>query len=247
MADFDFDLLNELVNDAPTAGFGPQVNFGKLVLSVTVCSWKDKKLTETAYTNQKVNQGEYLRLNFECDLSEFNPALTNPYKRRVDVKKSNKTGDQSKWTLTDWEETVKPNLEKVVGKDYFKKLLKGVYCEFESAETVERNKQGELKGWDTEKQNEVGETVSVHYTNTVPRILRVFKSKAECAAAHAERFTKSNGNLEVNGSDIPEKIINDARGLITALGSEQAKGILSSTAPYNTYDLEQLISAANPL
>lgn len=240
MSDFDFDLLNELVEDAPTAGFGPQRQFGKMAATVTVLSWKDGKPTEVPFTNQKLSNGEYLRLNFESDLSELNPMLTNPYKRRVDVKKS---GNKAK---TDFSETVEPSLKSLLGKDWAKKLVKGFYAEWEDAETVEVNRQGELKGWDS-KPDESGKTK--HYTNTVPRFLRVFKSKAECETARAERFTrKENGTLDLTSDDgIPSETVNEARGLIQAVGLEQARTILSNTSPYNQYDLEKLIEVANPL
>ncbi len=229
MSDFDFELLQELVEDAPTAGFGPQRNFGKMVASVTVLHWDSGKPTETPFTNQKLGNGEYLRLNFESDLSEFNSALVNPYKRRVDVKKS---GPKSK---TDFSETVEPSLKSILGKDWAKKITKGIYCEWEDAETVETNKQGELKGWDKDGK---------HFTNTIPRLLRVFKSKAECQTAREERFNRSNGSS--SGSDIPADVIGQVQGLLKAgLDDEQLQEVLKGSFP--DYEPDVLIAAANPL
>jgi hypothetical protein len=39
-------------------------------------------------------------------------------------------------------------------------------------------------------------------------------------------------------------VVNDVKGLITALGEDQARLILSENAPYNQYDTEALIKAA---
>lgn len=227
MSDFDFDLLQEAIAEAPTAGYGPQRNFGKMIAIVTVLHWDSGKPTETPFTNQKLGNGEYLRLNFESDLSEFNSALVNPYKRRVDVKKS---GPKSK---TDFSETVEPSLKETLGKDWAKKITKGIYCEWEDADTVETNKQGELKGWDKDGK---------HFTNTIPCFLRVFKSKAECETARAERFNRSSSS---NGS-IPADVIGQVQGLLKAgLDDEQLQEVLKGSFPL--YSVEELIAAANPL
>lgn len=252
--DFDFDLLNEAIEEAPTAGYGPQVNFGKVTMQVDVVWWDDneKKFKSKKFTNQKVDKskGEKLQITFESDLSEFNPALTNPWKRRVDVKKSSTKADGTKdpKALTDWSEIVEPSLKELLGKDWAKKFGKGVYAEFEDAETVELNKKGDKKGWDKPVTLENGEETTKHYTNTAPRFKRIFKSKADCLAARSERFSKNGTSDESEESgDIPAEVVSTARGLIQALGVEQAKGILSSTPPYNAYDTEALVTAANPL
>jgi len=239
MSDFDFDLLQEMVDEAPVAGFGPQRNFGKMVASVTVVHWDNGKVTETPFTNQKLSNGEYLRLNFESDLAEFNPVLTKGYARRVDVKKS---GNKAK---TDFSETVEPSLKTVLGKDWAKRITKGVYAEWEDAETVETNRQGELKGWDSKTADANGNFK--HYTNTVPRFLRVFKSKAECEAARAERFAKKEPDLSFgdDGTSIPADVINNVKAFLSSVGVDQAKALLGEQAPYNSYDWDELVKAAS--
>src|SRR5690349_18745770 len=116
MSDFDFDLLQEIASDAPVAGFGPQVNFGKCTIDVNINAWDNtaKKFVVRPFDGKPLGQGEYLRLTFKVDVTELNPMLTKPYSRNVDVKKS---GSKAK---TDWSETVEKSLLQTLGKDYFK-------------------------------------------------------------------------------------------------------------------------------
>src|SRR3990172_1217583 len=171
MSDFDFDLLNELVEEAPTVGFGPQRNFGKMIGKITVLHWENGQVTETPYANQKVVKPDYLRINFESDLSELNPMLANPYKRRVDVKHSGKLpdGEKNPKALTNFDEIVYPSMFETLGKDWAKRLLKGFYTEWEDAETVQLDKEGNPKSFTVQA---TGKT----YVNTVPHFLRVFRS-----------------------------------------------------------------------
>jgi hypothetical protein len=237
MSDFDFDLLNELVDEAPTAGFGPQVNFGKCTMEVIIMAWKDvdgtRKADSRPFTKgEQLKNGEYLQITFKVDVTELNPMLTNEYKRRVDVKKS---GPKSR---TDWSEIVEPSLLSVFGKDWTKRIGKGVYVMVEDAETVQVDRQGNLKSFTTKE----GKT----YVNTVPRFLVAYKSKAECEAARAERFTKKeNGTLDL-GNDIPENVIAKVRTVLGyGVSDEQLRGILQAEFP--TYEVDDLIAAANPL
>jgi hypothetical protein len=241
MSNFNFDLLGEMAENAPTAGFGPQVNYGKMTIQVDVVSWKDRQINVKSFDNKPLKQGEYIQLTFTSDLSEFNPALTNPYKRKVDMKKSG----ADKKSLTDWTEIVEKSLKATLGNDYWKKLGKGAYMEWEDVETVQLDKEGNKKGWNGKPDDE-GKVK--HYTNTVPRFLRVFRSKAECAAAREERFSKngSSADTDVEAGEIPASIVNEARGLIKAMGVQQAREYLEQS-PYDAYDIEELITAANPL
>lgn len=237
--DFDFALLDEMVKEAPTAGFGPNVNFGKCTMEVVIMAWKDRQPQPRPFKKGEVlKEGEYLQITFHVDVAELNPALSNEYKRRVDVKKS---GPKSK---TDWSETVEPSLKKVFGPDWSKKLGKGAYIEIEDAETVETDKNGNLRGWDKEQDD----GTTKHYTNTAPRFVRVFKSKADCEAARAERFAKreEGGGEDGGDGEIPAKVISDVQGLMKALNDDdQVREILASNAPYNAYDTEALLKAAN--
>lgn len=237
---FDFELLDEVMKAAPTAGFGPQVNFGKVTMAVKIIGWKDRKPQERDFkAGEKVADGEYLQIHFECDLSEFNPALSTTWKRRVDVKKSGKNA------LTDWTETVEPSLIKAIGKDWAKKFAKGVYCEFEDVETVQLGKDGKPKGWDKEVDTDDGPTIK-HYVNTAPRFVRVFKSAAECGAARAERYTKKENGDDLPQLDggIPDDVINDVKGLLASIGEKKTRKMLAENEPFNEYDVDELINAA---
>jgi hypothetical protein len=236
MADFDFDLLNELVEEAPQAGGGPRVNYGKCTMDVVIMAWKDENGTRTPDVRpfkkgEVLKNGEYLQITFNVDLQEFNPALEFTYARRVDIRKS---GPRSK---TDWSETVEPSLLKIFGKEWSKKIGKGVYVEVEDVETVVTDKEGKPKSW-TSQDGKV-------HVNTAPRFLRAFKSKAECMAAREERFGKKEIEFDFseNDGDIPASVIKDTKGLIASLGEEQARKILAGK-PLGDYEPDALIAAA---
>lgn len=249
MANFDYNLLDEIINNAPTAGFGPRVNYGKVTLAIQVTKWdagQGKFVTRDYKSGEKLKDGEYFQFTFESDLSEFNDALTNPYKRRVDVKRS------AKEALTDWTEIVEPSLKTAFGKDWSKALLKGVYAEWEDAETVEIDRKTKKKKGYTPKDKVTGEVKTdeagnpLYYINSVPRFLRSFKSKTECGAAREERYAKSNDDAMSFGEDgtIPSDVIQTVVGLLQAVDGQAAIDILTENAPYNAYDLTELLTAA---
>ena len=244
--DFDFNLLQELANNAPVAGYGPRVNFGLVKIDVVIVSWKDGQISERPFKKgETLKAGEYLRIVWNSDLSEFNPAFTNPYKRQIDVKRSGTTAK------TDFSEIFEPAARAVLGQDYFKKLGKGVYLEWEDAETVEKGKDGLKRGW--WKKNAVTQEFEldeagnkIRMTNSVPRVLRVFKSKAECEAARAERFGSDEFPVsdDADEENIPAKVISDAKGIWNALDNDkQARELFATTAPYDQYDTDALIAA----
>lgn len=253
---FDFDLLNEIVNNAPSAGFGPRVNFGKLFIkTIDVVHWDNnaKKFVTRTWDGKALDQSkrEYFQLTFTSDPSEFNSALTFEYKRRVDVKKSDRSSkDVSKHVLTDWTETVEPSLLKHLGKGWGKALNKGVYAEWQDVETVEK-KDGKLKGYTPKDESGAAKTDEagneIWYVNTVPQIVRIFKSKAECEAARAERFKSNDEDAMAFGDDavaIPPKVISDVQGILQALDGDQLIALLTENEPYKSYDLVALLTAA---
>lgn len=253
---FDFDLLNEIVENAPSAGYGPRVNFGKLSIKIDVVHWDKnaKKFNTRAWDGKPLDQNkrEYFQITFTSDMSEFNAALTNEYKRRVDVRKSDRSSkDLSKQVLTDWTEIVEPALIKHLGKGWGKALTKGVYAEWQDVETVEK-KDGKLKGY-SPKDKDSGEVKTdelgnpLWYVNTVPQIVRIFKSAAECGAARAERFKSNDDDAMAFGDDavsIPEKVISDVKGILQALDGDQLISLLTENEPYKSYDLVALLTAA---
>lgn len=223
---FDLDLLNEAIEHAPTAGFGPNVTFGKCTIEIKVISWDRSSgkpaINEREYTGQPVKDGENLRIYFTIDVHEFNNALTREWKRNVDIKNSGikSNGEKNEKALTDWEETVKPSLVKALGADWAKKLSKGAYVEVEEVDTVVLGKDGKPKTFTTKPADgSEGKT----YTNTAPRFVRVFKSKAECQAAREERFgskSSDESEEEVEGA-ISQANIKDFQGLVASVGTEE--------------------------
>lgn len=241
---FDFDLLNETIEHAPTVGFGPRVTFGKMTIEkIEVIAWKGKKGEQRTMDarpfvkGETVKDGEYLQMTLAVDIQELNPALTFEYKRRVDIKKSSPDGK----TKTDWSEIVEPSLISAIGKDWAKKLAKGVYVEVEDVETVQIDpKTGKPKGF----YKKVDGVASDEWlTNTAPKVVAVFKSKVDCDTARQSRFAKREDGEAIE-SDIPTKIVNDVKGLISAMGEDGAREIISENAPYNNYDTDELIAAA---
>lgn len=243
---FDFDLLNEAIENAPTAGFGPSVTFGKCTLVMKINRWNDaeKKYEEREWDGvSKLGDGETFRLEFHIDVQELNPALTKEWVRRVDMKKSGRKSDgttKNPKALTDWEETVLPSLVKAIGNDWAKKLLgKGVYVEVEEVDTVVLDKNGNPKTWIKKAQNE-GEEDKV-YVNSAPRFKMSFKSKAECQAAREERYGKKEEGEE---ETIPAKTIKDFQGLVNSLGLEEAMKLVESNNLFPSYEAAAIAVAA---
>lgn len=241
---FDIEALDGAIQTAPVVGYGPRVTYGKMTIAkIEVISWEGKKGEQRTMKarplgkGEAVKEGEYIQISFNVDIQELNPALTFEYVRRVDVKKSSPDGKNK----TDWSEIVEPALVKQIGKDWAKKLSKGVYVEVEDAETVQTDKAGKLKGFYKKVD---GVATEEWLTNTAPKVTAVYKSKAECEAARATRFTKREDSEAEESGDIPANIVSDARGLLKAVDEDQAREIFEQNAPYNEYDVDELIAAA---
>jgi len=76
---FDFNLLDEAIKNAPEAGFGPSVSFGKCTMLIKVNRWdnEQKKFFEHEWDGSSaLKQGETFRFEFHIDVAELNPALT---------------------------------------------------------------------------------------------------------------------------------------------------------------------------
>src|SRR3990172_5259883 len=157
--DFDYDLTNEIENDAPTEGY-PNVNYGRVTLSAQIVSWQSGEMVKRNPEKGKpLREGEYGQYTFTLDIAEFNPALEWAYERNVDVKKS------SPRTQTNWTEIVEPSLIAVFGKEWKKALSKRPYVLVEDVL--------DIAGKTSKKSGKVLTTI---------RFLKVFKNKAECEA-----------------------------------------------------------------
>jgi hypothetical protein len=247
---FDLDLLNEAIEHAPTAGFGPNVTYGKCTIEIKVVSWDRSSgkpvINEREYTGAPVKDGENLRIYFLVDVHELNPALTKEWKRNVDIKNSGikSNGEKNEKALTDWEETVKPSLIKTLGTDWAKKLSKGTYVEIEEVDTVVLDKSGKPRTWTKKAVNE-GEEDKI-YTNTAPRFVHVFKSKAECQAAREERFgSKSSDESTEEEGSISKANIKDFQGLVASVGTAaEAMTLAEENNLFPNVNLKMLAVAA---
>lgn len=236
MADFDSDLLQEAAAEAPQAGFGPNINFGKLTTSATIVAWKDtgekddkgKAVREAVERPLKkgdkadTSKGEYIRLHFVVDIQEFNPALSWLYERDVDMKVS---GPRSK---TDWSEVVLPSLIATFGDEWAKKILKSPYVSVEDVDNV--NERTSRKS---------GKVL------TVPKFTAVYRNRSECEKAWKDKYSKRDGSSDESNGTIPESVIGSVKGLINAVNGnvEQAKEMLNNK-PFGEYDPDELLKAA---
>lgn len=218
--------VQEAADNAPEAGY-PNVSMGKLTVVPFVVKFSNKdgvKSAEKSVFKQGATLGDrdMLELEFTVDIKEMNPNLNFDYVRRVGVRKSGRN-------KTDWDEIVRPSLEAVFGKQWAKTIIggKGVYVELEDVPNVAGKAGDNGKVWG------------------VPKFLRVFKNKAECAAAHAERFKShaSTSDESTDSGEIPEEVLKQVRGLIGSVGDKKAKEMLASK-PFGDYEADALMEAA---
>lgn len=255
---FDLDAFEDEIQNAPVAGFGPRMTYGQMFINdIQIMAWKgdreSRKPNPRPFANgDKANKekGEYLQITFEIDVQSINPKARAEgwtWTRKVDMKQS---GGRA---LTDWSEVVLPSLVSVIGKDWAKKLQKGIWVEVEEPDTVVLDKAtGRPKTWTT-KPTDGSEPKTL--TNTTIRILRVFRNKAECLAAFTERYTSKEASSDDEDEDdvdekikvIPGKIAKDFKGILTAYEDDENDPEvieLASEEPYDKYDYDALIAAA---
>lgn len=252
---FDFNLFDEIVKNAPTAGFGPSATFGKCVLdTIQLVHWDttQKKFVSRDWNGtDKAAEKEYFQITLVIDLSEINPALDFEWKRRIDIKHNGRTskGEKDLKNLTDWDETIEPSLLSAIGKDWLKKLSKGVYVEVEDAETVELDKNGNKRSYvkrdRTTKEPIVDEATGkeIRVVNTAPRFIRSFKSKAECLAAREEKYGNKEGEASSDDA-VPASYIKDFKGLVESLSLEGAIEVVDAQKPFGEYSGAEIAVAA---
>ena len=207
-------------DQAPEAGF-VNTNFGKLICTPVVVTWKtvddvrsvDKRPLKDG---EELQDGEQLELNFKVLISELNPALTFEYERSVPIKNS---GSQK----TDWDEIVRPSLEKVFGKNAW-------------ADAIE--KQPYVAVDDT--PNLAGRASSAGKVYGVPKIVAKYASKAECEKAKDLRYHKKE---EVASSEPTADAIEQAKSLIASVGDKKARTMLDKK-PFGDFDPDTLFALA---
>lgn len=223
MSDF-MNQVQQLADDAPEAGF-VNVNYGKLTVKPMVVIWRevdgirspDKRDLVSGY---QLQEGETMELVFTVNISELNPNLTFEYERNVPVRKS---GNKK----TDWDEIVRPSLEKVFGKQWAKAVIGATpYVAVEDFPNV------------------AGKASSNGKVYGVPKLIAVYKSKAECQAARDERYKNRGEPAAADASvGVPEAIIAQVKGLVNSIGAKAAYGALTNK-PFGDYEPAMLFEVA---
>lgn len=224
--------LQDYSNTAPEAGFGPNVNYGRLTATAMVKRFKGKGEQPEEFPfkdGYTLKAKEFLFLKVAVDIQEFNPNLQFEYERKVDIRRSSAT------QKSDWSEIVLPSLEAVFGANWGDAILKSPYVELEDVPNVSGtvSKSGRVL--------------------TVPKFVKVFKNKQECAAAREARFGQSADGDESSSGDgaaVPEGIAQQVKALISSLGGNEdtARTMINASHPFGTeYDTDDLIKAATAL
>ena len=222
MAKLD-EFLQEQADNAPEAGY-INVNYGKLVITPNVITWTGDKNNRTKETNPMkagvpLTKEQTLELVFEVDIAEFNPALEFTWERNVAVKKSGTI-------LTDWSEIVEPSLIHVFGKNWAKEAMKQPYVEVEDAPNI--------SGKASKKTGKVF---------SVPKFLRAFANKDECAKAREEKYGKGGSATETL-AEAPDSVVEQIAKLMESLNNDDTvMGMLNSHS-FGQYDPKALYDRA---
>lgn len=248
------DTVKKMVDEAPAASSGVNVNFGPMTVEPIVLKWQGRgtgakpiKTPLADYMKQhglkegddiELESGESLQLHFDIDVSELNPSLDFHYQRDVAVLASNGKNK------TSWQEIVQPSLEKVFGKNWHEKILPNgkkaapvLYVAAENVDGVEPVKEG--------KKN-----------YGVPKLIAVYKDLDACRAARDERypprdeeaemeFPPEDGDEEAEEGEIPQDVIDQVNDLYrsTRKNIKQTRKMLESN-PFGDYEVDDLIKAA---
>jgi len=246
------DKVKKLVDEAPVASTGVNVNFGPLVVTPLVLKWqgrgqgakpdktpldqymKDHGLSES--DDVELEAGESFQIHFDIDVSELNPNLDFHYERDVAILES---GEKQK---TSWAEIVQPSLEKTFGKDWYNKILPNgkkaapvLFVAAENVDAVEPVKKG-------------GKNYGV------PKFIAVYKDLDACRKARDERYPpreetgvdlESDDDEGVADDSFPEDVISQVKDLYnsTRKNPKQTKKMLESN-PFGEYDVKELMQAA---
>ena len=218
------EFLQQQADEAPEAGY-INVNYGKLTVNPQVITWTGDKDNRTPVrtplkAGQPLTNQQTLELEFDIDISEFNPALEFSYTRRVNVKKSGTI-------KTDWGEITEPSLIDVFGKNWAKAVMAQPYVEVEDAPNIagKAGKTGKLFG--------------------VPKFLRVFASKAECAEAREERYGKGDGSS--GGGIAPDATVKQVSELIASIKNDDTVMEMLNNKSFGDYDAKDLFDRAKEL
>lgn len=214
MSDFDFDLLAEIAEQAPTAGRSfNYTNYGRTWMdNLQTSSWDNdtRMFTKTPYTGGQIPQGSTLefQLHQEIEKQDKDTFIKTWY---IQVKENGKRAK------TDWGTFIKPSALKVFASlsAFFKAMNgKGVYCAIEDYDTGRdrEDKNGKI-------DDATGEVKK--YPVTCPKFIETFKNKSESDKAKAARFAK---DALPNGA-VPLGVINTFKATLSTLGETTEKGL----------------------
>lgn len=204
---FDFDLLAEIAEAAPTAGRSfNYTNFGRTYMdNLNTSSWDNdtRQFIKVPYTGGAIPQGATLefQLHQEIEKKDGESFVKTWY---VQVKENGKRAK------TDWGSVIKPSALKVFTSlsGFFKAMSgKGVYCAIEDYDTGKDREDKNGKIDDT-----TGEVKK--YPVTCPKFTEVFKNKSECDKAKAARFAKD----ALPKGAVPVSVINTFKATVESLG-----------------------------
>lgn len=222
MASALWNKVKAFSDEAPAAGF-TNVNFGRLEVTPIVVKWdtNDGVRSNTKRPlkeGEELSDGELLELKFVVNISELNPALTFEYERSVQIKNS---GSQK----TDWDEIVRPALEKIFGKTAW-------------AEAIEKKPYVAVE----DAPNLSGRASASGKVYGVPKITAKFASKEECEKARDLRYHKKD-SAPVGDSTPTAEAIEQTASLIKSVGEKKARKMLDSK-PFGEYDADDLFALA---
>jgi hypothetical protein len=240
MANFDFELLAEIAENAPVAGNSSYKNLGRTWMdNLQVSKWdgNNKKFEKTAYTGGAIAEGGTLEFQLHQEITKKDgDTFTKTWYLQV--------RENGKRTKTDWGTHVKPSIVHVFKdlKSFFKAMSgNGSFCEIEDFDTGRdrEDKNGKI-------DDATGEVKK--YAVTTPKFVTLFKNKSEMdkvKKAREEARAKAEMSF-ANDGDIPQEVINSFKGFVKACGGlDEAREALDGDQ-YEEYDVEEVIKVAFP-
>ena len=229
--DFDYELLGEIAENAPTAGGDTSfVNYGRVYAdNFQVSRWNSDK---QAFEKREYKGGaidsekkETLEFQLHLDQSEVNPAIEWVKTWYIQVKQSGKRAKDK----TMWGEIILPSI--VSQFDNLGSFFKAVTGSKKVYVAIEDHLTGKIR---------VQASTGKEFDVTAPKFLAVFKNLAECKTMKLEKYNKSKASA--NGS-IPVETVNQVKALLDQFGNDKTLEMLEGK-PFGDYEPAELIEAA---
>ena len=226
---FDFDLLAEIAEQAPTAGRSfNYTNYGRTWMdNLQTSSWDndERKFTKVPYTGGQLANGATLEFQLHQEIEKKDGETFNKT-WYIQVKENGKR------VKTDWGSVVKPSIVKsfeTLAK-FFKAMSgNGTYCAIEDFDTGKdrEDKNGKIDDLTGEVKK---------YPVMAPKFVEVFKSKSECDKAKAAKFAKD----ALPDGAVPIGVVNTFKATVEALGSV-AEAKSQFALEFEGYPIEDVI------